>query len=162
MGYTTIIIRLNNDNDMALKIAVLACLAVVALSDKAPPPYAPPQYGPPPSYPAPAPYHPEPEYPAVPPKYEYTYGVADEYSGTNFEAAENRDGYKTEGSYSVNLPDGRRQTVTYVDNGDGLEAVVTHEGEAQYPEYNPAPYPAPAPVYAPAQSYEPAPSPYDA
>merc|ERR1712002_865324 len=137
MGNT--IIRLNNDNnDMALKIAVLACLAVVALSDKAPPPYAPPSYGPPPSYPAPAPYHPEPEYPPVPPKYEYNYGVADEYSG--------------------NLPDGRRQTVTYVDNGDGLEAVVTYEGEAQYPEYVPEYKPAPA---YPAPSY-PAPSPYDA
>ena len=137
-----------------MQIAILACVAVVALSSEAPS-YAPPSYGPPPSYPAPSPYHPEPEYPEAPPKYEYTYGVADEYSGTNFEAAETRDGYNTQGSYSVNLPDGRRQTVTYVDNGDGLEAVVTYEGEAQYPEYKPeykpAPYhPAPyKPAYAP-------------
>merc|ERR1719334_1486629 len=139
---------------MALKIAILACLAVVALTE-GPPAYAPPSYGPPPSYPAPSPYHPEPEYPEAPPKYEYTYGVADEYSGTNFEAAESRDGYNTQGSYSVNLPDGRRQTVTYVDNGDGLEAVVTYEGEAQYPEYVPEYKPAPAyPAY-------PAPAPYE-
>ena len=125
----------------------------MALSSEAP------SYGPPPShYPAPSPYHPEPEYPEAPPKYEYTYGVADEYAGTNFEHTESRDGYNTQGSYSVNLPDGRRQTVTYVDNGDGLEAVVTYDGEAQYPEYKPE-Y-KPAPVYAPAPSYQPAP--YDA
>merc|ERR1712106_180346 len=155
MGHNTI----NTDtNNMSLKIALFACLAVVALSSEAP------SYGPPPPrYPAPSPYHPEPEYPEAPPKYEYTYGVADEYAGTNFEHTESRDGYNTQGSYSVNLPDGRRQTVTYVDNGDGLEAVVTYEGEAQYPEYKPEykPY-QPAPVYAPAPTYQPAPAPYDA
>merc|ERR1719320_1638990 len=135
---------------MALKIVILSCMAAMALArpDQSP-------YHPAPSYHQPEPYHPEP---VAPPKYEYTYGVADEYSGANFEAAETRDGYNTQGSYSVNLPDGRRQTVTYVDNGDGLEAVVTYEGEAQYPEYVPEYKPAPA---YPAPSY-PAPSPYDA
>ena len=100
-------------------------------------------------------YHTPTVYEDVPSPYTYQYGVHDHYSGADFEASENRDGYKTQGSYSVNLPDGRRQTVTYVDNGDGLEAVVTYEGEAQYPEYvpeyKPAPYkPAPyKPAYAP-------------
>merc|ERR1719369_1675246 len=139
---------------MALKIVLLSCMVVMALADQSP------SYHPAPTYHQPEPYHPEPAYPEAPPKYEYSYGVQDHYSGADFEASENRDGYKTQGSYSVNLPDGRRQTVTYVDNGDGLEAVVTYEGEAQYPEYKP--YPAPAPVYAPAPSYEPAPSPYEA
>ncbi|XP_037804719.1 larval cuticle protein A2B-like [Penaeus monodon] len=141
------------------QVAVLACVAVVALCDKAPvhdP--LPPVYTPRPAYHAPAPYHSpepvyhahahyEPEYPDVPPKYNYNYGVADGYSGANFGHSESRDGYKTEGSYTVDLPDGRKQIVTYVDNGDGLIAEVTYEGEAQYPEYTPTYKPAP-PAYA--------------
>ena len=54
------------------------------------------------------------------------------------------------GSYRVNLPDGRVQTVTYTaDHYGGFVADVKYEGEAQYPpekEYKPAP----APKYAPA------------
>merc|ERR1711962_1195096 len=67
-----------------------------------------------PAYHAPvhAPAYKEPAYdePAV---YAYNYAVADDYSGTNFQAGENRDGYATTGSYSVALPDGRQQTVNY-------------------------------------------------
>ncbi|XP_042892340.1 cuticle protein-like, partial [Penaeus japonicus] len=123
---------------MALKVAVLACVAVVALCDKAPvyapptPAYAPaPYHAPEPAYHAPepayhAPKHYEPEHPDVPPKYNYNYGVADAYSGANFGHSESRDGYKTEGSYTVDLPDGRKQIVNYVDNGDGLVAEVTY------------------------------------
>ncbi|XP_063602844.1 uncharacterized protein LOC134778842 [Penaeus indicus] len=89
---------------MSLKVAVLACVAVVALCDKAPvqDPH-PPVYTPRPAYHAPAPYHApepayhahahyEPEYPAVPPKYNYNYGVADSYSGVNLGHTESRDG----------------------------------------------------------------------
>ncbi|XP_069974044.1 cuticle protein 8-like [Penaeus vannamei] len=158
---------------MSLKVAVLACVAVVALCDKAPvhiphppvytsrPYHAPaPYHAPEPAYHAPepayhapepayhAPKHYEPEYPDVPPKYNYNYGVADGYSGVNLGHSEARDGYKTEGSYTVDLPDGRKQTVKYVDNGDGLVAEVSYEGEAQYPEHPPAYKPAP-PAYAP-------------
>ncbi|XP_069974143.1 larval cuticle protein A3A-like [Penaeus vannamei] len=141
---------------LKLQIAVIACLAVVAIADQSPYP-APPAYAPPapPAYAPPAPYHPppkayhaEPDYPDVPPKYNYNYGVADGYSGANFGHSESRDGYKTEGSYTVDLPDGRKQTVKYVDNGDGLVAEVTYEGEAQYPEYKPTYKPAP-PAYGP-------------
>ncbi|XP_063602846.1 cuticle protein 19.8-like [Penaeus indicus] len=108
---------------MSLKVAVLACVAVVALCDKAPvQDPLPPVYTPRPAYHAPAPYHApepayhahahyEPEYPAVPPKYNYNYGVADSYSGVNLGHTESRDGYKTEGSYTVDLPDGRKQIV---------------------------------------------------
>ncbi|XP_037804821.1 larval cuticle protein A2B-like [Penaeus monodon] len=138
---------------MSLKVFVLACVAVIAQCDKAPvyapppPAYTPaPYHAPEPAYHAPAHY--EPEYPDVPPKYNYNYGVADGYSGANFAASESRDGYKTDGSYTVDLPDGRKQIVKYVDNGDGYVAEVTYEGEAQYPEYKPTYKPAP-PAYAP-------------
>ena len=101
-----------------------------------------------PVYHKPAPYHPEPAYdgPAV---YEYGYAVADDYSGANFAANENRDGYATNGEYRVNLPDGRTQIVTYSVNDayGGYVADVKYEGVAQYPEYKPAPY-HPAPYHA--------------
>ncbi|XP_037805101.1 cuticle protein 8-like [Penaeus monodon] len=140
---------------MSLKVILVACVAAMALADKAPayhqpPVYAAPTYhAPEPAY-RPSPYK-QPEYPTVPPKYNYNYGVADGYSGANFAASESRDGYKTEGSYTVDLPDGRKQIVKYVDNGDGLVAEVTYEGEAQYPEYTPTYKPAykPAPYHAP-------------
>ena len=37
---------------------------------------------------------------------------------TDFQQNESEDGYATSGSYRVTLPDGRVQTVKYVDNGD--------------------------------------------
>ncbi|XP_071528361.1 uncharacterized protein [Panulirus ornatus] len=129
--------------NLSLQLVVMACVALLAQCDQAPVHPPPPAY----SYPAP-PHYSEPQYPEVPPKYTYRYGVADDYSGANYIASESRDGYKTEGSYTVDLPDGRKQTVTYVDNGDGLEAVVTYEGEAQYPDHKPS-YPAPPAPYAP-------------
>ena len=127
----------------------------------------------------------EPAYnePAV---YAYNYAVADDYSGSKFNAGENRDGYATSGSYSVALPDGRIQTVTYkvADAYSGYVAEVTYSGEPIYPAapaykpavkpiykqaavpvYEPAPVPAytpaPVPAYGPAPvpAYEPAPVP---
>ncbi|XP_053637555.1 pro-resilin-like [Cherax quadricarinatus] len=95
----------------------------------------PPVHHAPPAYHAP---HHQPHYPEVPPKYAFNYGVVDHYSGANFGHSETRDGYKTEGTYNVDLPDGRKQTVNYADNGHGLEAVVNYEGEAHHPEYKPA------------------------
>ncbi len=52
-----------------------------------------------PAYPEPA-YH-EPAYPDEPAVYTYAYAVADEYTGTKLNAKENRDEYKTSGSYQV-------------------------------------------------------------
>ena len=43
--------------------------------------------------------------------YTYTYAVADDYSGSNFGADEQRDGPVASGSYYVNLPDSRVQKV---------------------------------------------------
>ncbi|XP_045104822.1 pro-resilin-like [Portunus trituberculatus] len=143
---------------MSLKVAlvIFATVVVASVADQIPI-YHEPQYGPPaPSYHAPV-----EEYPDAPPQYKYNYGVSDGYSGANFGHSESRDGYKTQGSYTVDLPDGRKQIVTYADNGDGLEAQVTYEGEAQYPDHHPAPaYPAPPPepIYAPEPVYAPEPS----
>merc|ERR1739848_177712 len=84
---------------------------------------------------APAPYQDLSE----PPAYAYQYGVNDDYSGANFQQQETRDGYTTSGSCTVALPDGRVQTVTYHDGGDGMVQEVTYTGEAVYDE---------APAYA--------------
>merc|ERR1712055_564974 len=66
--------------------------------------------------------------------YSYNYAVADDYSSSNFNAAESSDGAGTaEGSYSVALPDGRIQHVNYNDNDyDGYVAEVTYDGQAAY------------------------------
>merc|ERR1711988_1910734 len=68
--------------------------------------------------------------------YTYNYGVADDYSKAAFSQTESSDGTGVvEGSYQVNLPDGRVQTVTYHANDiDGYVAEVSYAGEAQYPE----------------------------
>merc|ERR1740128_1403944 len=75
----------------------------------------------------------QPDY-AEPSPYSYTYAVADDYSGAAFNQAESNDGTGVvEGSYSVNLPDGRVQHVNYHANDyDGYVADVTYEGEPQY------------------------------
>merc|ERR1719337_851970 len=120
---------------MSLRFAVLAVVVVGALADSAPR-YAPPA----PSYNAP---------PSAPAQYDFNYAVKDDYSGNDFGHQEARNGYDTQGTYYVQLPDGRLQTVTYTVNGDsGFVAEVSYQGEAQYPEYKPAPAYQPAPTYA--------------
>merc|ERR1712055_52384 len=71
---------------------------------------------------------------AEPSPYSYTYAVADDYSGAAFNQAESNDGTGVvEGSYSVNLPDGRTQHVNYHANDyDGYVADVTYDGVAAY------------------------------
>merc|ERR1719278_1737498 len=87
-----------------------------------------------PSLPMPQGYSLENEYPDIEPKYQYQYAVTDDYTKSNFQAQEERDGFSTLGSYRVALPDGRIQIVTYSANKDGYVAEVTYEGEAVYPE----------------------------
>merc|ERR1712066_204034 len=53
-----------------------------------------------------------------PPVYAYNYGVADDYSGAAFSQTEQRDGYATSGSYTV--------------NGDGIVQDVSYSGEPSY------------------------------
>ncbi|XP_045106750.1 cuticle protein 21-like [Portunus trituberculatus] len=126
---------------MGLKVVLLFALVAAALA-RPDTPYQPPAS----SYNAPA--------PDAPPRYDYNYAVVDDFSGNNYNAQEARNGYDTQGSYLVQLPDGRLQRVTYTVNGDsGFVADVTYEGEAQYA---PQSY---APAHAPAPSYRPAPTP---
>ncbi|XP_066948254.1 cuticle protein 7-like [Macrobrachium rosenbergii] len=112
-------------------------------------------------------YAPAPSYEA-PAQYDFNYAVKDQYSGNDFGHQEARNGYDTQGSYYVQLPDGRLQKVTYYVNGDsGYVAQVSYEGEAQYPSYQPSYKPSPAyspapaykpsPVYTPAPAYKPSP-----
>merc|ERR1712210_275968 len=73
---------------------------------------------------------------AEPSPYTYQYAVADDYSGAAFSQGESNDGTgAVSGSYSVNLPDGRIQTVTYNANDlTGNIATVEYSGTAAYPE----------------------------
>ena len=103
--------------------ALAFALVAVSVADKAPAYGAPP---PPPAYkPAPAPYAPAPKYDESPKPYSFQYGVSDDYSGANFAAQETADGKAVTGSYTVHLPDGRVQTVTYTaDHYNGYVADV--------------------------------------
>merc|ERR1711863_43252 len=106
--------------------------------------HAAPAYAPAPVAYKPAPAYKAEEYPDEISPYTFTYDVADDYSKANFQRQEESDGASNvAGSYSVALPDGRIQHVTYTSNGyDGYVADVTYEGTAVYPEepaYKPAP-----------------------
>lgn len=71
-----------------------------------------------------------------PANYNFDWAVKNDEYGNNYGHEEERDGDQTRGSYFVDLPDGRRQTVTYYVDGDGgYNAVVTYEGEAVYPPH---------------------------
>ena len=124
---------------MQVFIAVIA-LAAVAVADNRPA-YNAPSYN----------------YPDTDPVYNFGYNVynnGEGYDNQNFRQNEDRNGYETHGEYSVLLPDGRTQIVTYQVNGDsGFIADVRYEGEARYDTYKPHPKPAykPKPTYAPAK-----------
>ncbi|XP_037801410.1 pro-resilin-like [Penaeus monodon] len=123
---------------MTFRIAVIFALLAGTFADSGP------RYRPPvPSYNAPAPA------PSGPAQYDFNYAVQDNF-GNDFGHQESRNGYDTQGTYYVQLPDGRLQRVTYTVNGDsGFVAEVTYQGEAQYPAQQPARsyQPAPTPAY---------------
>ncbi|KAF2368099.1 Insect cuticle protein [Trinorchestia longiramus] len=80
-------------------------------------------------------YH-QPKHAYKPPAkpYNFAYGVQDPYKGIDFGQHEQSDGNKVQGSYTVQLPDGRKQIVKYIaDHDRGFHADVTYEGKAQYP-----------------------------
>ncbi|KAG7166356.1 Pro-resilin-like 37 [Homarus americanus] len=115
---------------------VIVVLSVVAAAVAAPSSFQP-RYG----------YSPAPTYQG-PAQYSFDWAVNDAPSGNDFGHEETRNGDNTQGSYYVQLPDGRLQRVTYtVNGGSGYVAEVTYQGEAQYPSYRPAPSYNPAPVY---------------
>ncbi|XP_045581644.2 mucin-2 isoform X2 [Procambarus clarkii] len=66
--------------------------------------------------------------------YEFGYGVLDNDTGNQFFHAEKREEGQTRGSYKIQLPDGRVQTVTYVANSQGFHPKVTFDGEAHFPD----------------------------
>ncbi len=119
-----------------------------AIFAPAPAPVFVPARAPAPIYrPAPVPSYapaPEPIYegPAV---YNFGYAVQDAAAGLNFGHNEDRNGYNTQGSYYVNLPDGRLQTVNYHADEAGYVADVSYSGNAVVPSYAPVPVPAYAP-----------------
>nr|XP_053648434.1 cuticle protein 21-like [Cherax quadricarinatus] len=68
-------------------------------------------------------------------KYDFEWSVRDDSSSNDFAHQEARNEDDTKGSYTVQLPDGRLQTVTYYVDGDsGYVAEVTYQGEARYPD----------------------------
>lgn len=102
--------------------------------------------------------------PQIPALYRENWSVADQETGNNYGQEEARDGYDTQGSYYVNLPDGRLQKVNYYVNGEsGYVAEVSYEGEAHYPDYQPTQSykAAPAQPYqtVPNEAYKSAPTP---
>ncbi|XP_047479276.1 pro-resilin-like [Penaeus chinensis] len=63
-------------------------------------------------------------------KYDFNWAVSHDPSSNEFGHQEARDGDHTQGSYYVELPDGRLQTVKYFVDGDsGYVAEVNYEGE---------------------------------
>ncbi|XP_042857859.1 larval cuticle protein A2B-like [Penaeus japonicus] len=66
--------------------------------------------------------------------YDFAYTVKNDESGADFAHSEASDGASIRGSYTVLLPDGRKQTVTYVaDANNGYTAHVTYSGAAHRP-----------------------------
>ncbi|XP_068210418.1 cuticle protein 8-like [Palaemon carinicauda] len=112
-----------------LRVLSLLALASVTVADEQPSNL----YEPPETQPASSEYSSEEI--NEPAKYDFEFAVEDGYSGANFNHQEEREEDNTQGSYSVLLPDGRRQTVKYhVDGDSGYVAEITYEGEAQYYE----------------------------
>lgn len=68
------------------------------------------------------------------PKYKYTYGVDDPYTGDHKSQAEVRDGDVVKGYYTVDEPDGTKRIVHYTaDDHNGFNAVVEKVGQAVHP-----------------------------
>ncbi|XP_063614239.1 uncharacterized protein LOC134787407 [Penaeus indicus] len=112
---------------MVFRIAALSALMAIVLTESNP------RYSlPVPAYNAPAPA------PSGPVQYNFNY-VVENNIGNDSGHEENRNRYDSQGTFFVQLPDGRLQTVTYNVNGDsGFVADVAYQGEAQYPAQQPA------------------------
>ncbi|XP_042884757.1 pro-resilin-like [Penaeus japonicus] len=73
------------------------------------------------------------QYPSVPAQYAFQWDVNHEPSGNFYGHKEEREDANTQGSYYVQLADGRRLLVEYYVDATGYHPTVTFEGEAQYP-----------------------------
>ena len=81
-----------------------------------------------------------PAYGYDPVNYQFNWEVIDDYARLNYGQDEARAGQATNGKYSVLLPDGRTQTVTYSvqDGYSGYSADVQYSGEAyEHASYKP-------------------------
>lgn len=80
------------------------------------------------------------DYNSEPAKYNFGYQVNDNY-GNDYSHQESRSGAKTRGSYSVLLPDGRKQIVEYEADEAGYRPKITYENvqtdRAAYPSGGP-------------------------
>ncbi|XP_050464609.1 pro-resilin-like isoform X2 [Cataglyphis hispanica] len=65
-----------------------------------------------------------------PAKYEFSYEVKDEQSGSNYGHTETRNGDRAQGEFNVLLPDGRKQIVEYEADQDGFKPQIRYDGEA--------------------------------
>lgn len=81
-----------------------------------------------------------------PEPFNFSYQVKDAPTYTDFKHEANSDGKRVTGAYSVLLPDGRNQVVTYTADENGYNAKVNYEGEAK---------PQPGPQGGPAGGYSP-------
>ncbi|XP_063849815.1 cuticle protein 18.6-like [Scylla paramamosain] len=85
--------------------------------------------------PEPQPGHYQQSYPSKIHPYDFKYHV-DSHYGANFGQHEKGDGKSVYGSYTVNLPDGRRQRVDYTaDHYGGYVAKVSYYGKAHHPKH---------------------------
>ncbi|KAK3850878.1 hypothetical protein Pcinc_042440 [Petrolisthes cinctipes] len=101
---------------MNAKAILFLALVAVAVADERP------SYG----------YSPPSSEEYEPAKYDFNWAVNDDF-GNDFGHQEAREGDHTEGSFYVQLSDGRLQKVSYYVDGDsGFVADVTYEGEARY------------------------------
>ena len=80
-----------------------------------------------------------------PEPFNFSYQVKDAPTYTDFKHEANSDGKRVTGAYSVLLPDGRNQVVTYTADENGYNAKVDYEGEAKPQPSGPGGYPSPAP-----------------
>lgn len=58
--------------------------------------------------------------------YNFEWSVADEENGNMYNHIESSNGIITSGEYSVLLPNGMIQVVTFTDRGNGYEATVNY------------------------------------
>ncbi|XP_069958443.1 pro-resilin [Cherax quadricarinatus] len=107
---------------MNTQIVLVLCVVVMAAADKRPSF----SYGPPRVFS-------DESFESSEAKYNFNWAVDHDPSSNEFGHQESRDGDDTQGSYYVQLPDGRLQKVTFLVDGDsGYQAQVTYEGEARY------------------------------
>ncbi|XP_071547076.1 pro-resilin-like [Panulirus ornatus] len=72
------------------------------------------------------------QHPSAPAQYSFQWDVDDPPSSNFYGHQEERDGVNTQGSYYVQLPDGRLLRVEYTVDGSGYHPVLTYEGEANF------------------------------